>query len=120
MKIKEFLDKIYETCGVFQKTRPNIICNDEFLIKIEANYWRALIMDRTEINYISIKINDLSVLSFFSEDEELFFEFIDKLIEKHGGININKTLSQTKWNNEYIKIIKKMKEIMLFWEYFFY
>jgi len=88
-----------------QDTRPRIICNDGFSMSVQAGYGiYSTPRVNGEIPYSTVEVG------YPNEDEELLFgleedkgrytntvypyvstELVDKVIKKHGGINIEET-----------------------------
>lgn len=109
MKINEFFKATYKlACGIYQETRPRIYCKDGFNMSVQAG--NAIYCEpRTnlETGYSSAEIG------FPSEEEPLInkyaenpndytetvygyvpCELIDEVIEKHGGIDEEKTFER--------------------------
>ena len=103
MNIKEFISKtfIVEHGMIF---RPRIICNDGFSMSVQASSGHYCTPRKTQEIYTSCEIG------FPSEEESLINDYaetkfnwtdtiypcvpidtIQKIIEKHGGINVDET-----------------------------
>ena len=101
MDLKEFIEK--SNRGRRFIIRPRIICNDGFTISVQGGKFHHSTPKETSNNYLDME------LAYPSEYEELIIEFandksnptdtfypyvpfhiIEKVIEKHGGINVEK------------------------------
>ena len=107
MKIKEWIEETYT--GNRYEIRNRIVCNDGFSMSVQGGYGHYC-SPRTESEYYkSMEIG------FPSEEEPLIFEYaenknhytetvygwvpveiIQEVIDKHGGINIEKTFKTEK------------------------
>ena len=105
MKLKEFIKKTY-TSEKYQK-RPRIVCKDGFSISVqgsEFNYSEprkpSKSFTKMELGYPSVEEKDIN--EFAEEAEELTgtvypyvpFEVVEAIIEKHGGIDVQKTFTK--------------------------
>ena len=107
MRIKEFLEKTacYEEIGenmYIQPPRPRINCKDGFSMSVQAGQFSYSIprKDLRDGNYTHVEVG------FPSKEEELLkpysdavygyvpVEVVDKIIEKHGGIDISETMGR--------------------------
>ena len=107
MKVQEFLNETYKVMGEYQMTRPKIICNDGFEMSVQAGYLLySMPREGGKIDYFTVEVgypseNEELFRSFeFAEDKENYtntvypyvdIEIVDKVIEKHNGINIEET-----------------------------
>ena len=123
MNTQEFLNRTRKIkYGEYQECRPRIICNDGFNMSVQAGngiYSNPRLSG--EYNYLSVEIG------FPSEEETLINEYaetpndwtgtvyaytpielVDEVIEKHGGINIDKTFKdkEERWKNDLIYLFQ--------------
>lgn len=106
MTLKEFIQKTY-TSKKYEK-RPRIVCKDGFSISVQGSEYNyseprksAKTFTKMDLGYPSVEEKDIN--EFAEEAEELTstvypyvpFEVVEAIIEKHGGIDVNKTFTKT-------------------------
>ena len=108
MTVKEFLATTIKTHKhpfsdeVIQENRPRLLCNDGFSVSVQASKFHycsprldgAQDYEAVELGYPS---NEDELINEYAEDDWNYtetvygyvpIEFVEKLIEKHGGIKI--------------------------------
>ncbi len=119
MTIKEFLKKTnkpYETTPEIEKllpdvlemnkTRPRVICKDGFSISVQAGWYMYSSPRKRSDDYDEVELGFPSqedkIIMPYAEDREKPTEtvypytpikIVEKLIEKHGGIDVEKTFA---------------------------
>ena len=107
MRIKEFIEETFIVKQNRYVFRPRIICNDGFTISVQASEGHYCHPRRTQNWYNSVELGYPSIeeelITEFAENKDILTEtvygyvpcdVVDKVIEKHGGINKEKTFER--------------------------
>ena len=99
------------------KTRPHVVCNDGFTMSVQAGYGLYSYPRANTLPYSNVEVG------FPSENEPLLLEYsdyeghyssvycyvpvlvIDKIIDKHGGINVAETFKKSDGGDTPVKDI---------------
>lgn len=130
MTIDEFIERTYNVIEVFpgyeyQEVRPRIICNNGFSLSVQCSELAYSTPRQNVKKYTEVEIgypsNAEELLLEYAEDPNVLtetvygyvpIEIVEKIITKHGGINVEETFSpvQKKQRKDIEKEIKNIND----------
>lgn len=117
LTLKEYIDLTYFERSQFSEfyLRHRIICNDGFTMSVQGNSMSYCEPRKYTNKYESMEVGHPSEQEeLLGDDDDVFgyvdFEIIEKIVKKHGGIDVDKTTKDCK-EPRLIKFINRKKKL---------